>query len=101
MPTVNIKKILEEEATKGNVAYCYIKVPEITDGKYLGKWRLAKAYECVSGYYPYGKQNKDDPLEVDKFVGTSDQITSIVNRWNAKLGITKQRAFEIEASTTF
>jgi len=81
--------------------YCYIKVPEITNGRFLGKWRLARAYENESGYYPYGKQNKDDPLEVDKFVGTSDQITSIVNRWNDKLGITKQRAFEIEASTAF
>jgi len=101
MPTVNLKKILEEEATKGNVAYCYIKVPEITDGKYLGKWRLAKAYENVSGYYIYGKQKKDDPLEVDKFIGTSDYIDSIVNRWNDKISITKQRAFEIEASTTF
>ena len=72
-----------------------------TNGKYLGKWRLARAYENESGYYPYGKQNKDDPLEVDKFVGTSDQITSIVNRWNDRIGVTKERAFEIEASTTF
>jgi hypothetical protein len=101
MPTVNLKKILEEEATKGNVAYCYIKVPEITDGKYLGKWRLARVYENVSGYYTYGKQNKDDPLEVNKFIGTSDYIDSIVNRWNDRINITKQRAFEIEASTTF
>ena len=81
--------------------YCYIKVPEITNGQYLGKWRLARAYENESGYYPYGKQNKDDPLEVDKFVRTSDQITSIVNRWNDRIGVTKERAFEIEASTTF
>ena len=42
--------------------YCYIRVPEITNGKYLGKWRLARAYENESGYYPYGKQNKDDPI---------------------------------------
>ena len=81
--------------------YCESRVPEITNGKYLGKWRLARAYENESGYYPYGKQNKDDPLEVDKFVGTSDQITSIVNRWNDRIGVTKERAFEIEASTTF
>jgi uncharacterized protein YktA (UPF0223 family) len=101
MPKVNLEKILNKEAAKGNVTYCYIRVPEITNGKYLGKWRLARAYENESGYYPYGKQNKDDPLEVDKFVGTSDQITSIVNRWNDRIGVTKQRAFEIEASTTF
>jgi len=101
MPTVNLQKILDEEVGKGNVAYCYIKVPEITNGRFLGKWRLARAYESVSGYYPYGKQNKDDPSEFDKFVGSSDYVDAIVNRWNDNLGITKQRAFEIEASTTF
>ena len=101
MPKVNLEKILNEEVAKGNVTYCHIKVPEITNGQYLGQWRLARVYENVSGYYPYGKQNKDDPLEVDKFVGTSDQITSIVNLWNDRIGVTKQRAFEIEASTTF
>ena len=40
-------------------------------------------------------------LKRPKFVGTSDQITSIVNRWNDRIGVSKQRAFEIEASTTF
>ena len=54
--------------------YCYIKVPEITNGQYLGKWRLARAYENESGYYPYGKQNKDDPLEFDSL---SEHLTKL------------------------
>tara|TARA_R100001086_G_scaffold202596_1_gene118731 strand:- start:243 stop:548 length:306 start_codon:yes stop_codon:yes gene_type:complete len=101
MPKVNLKKILDEEVAKGNVTYCYIKVPELTDGQFLDKWRLARVYENVSGYYPYGKKNKDDLLEIDKFVGSADYVDAIVNAWNEKLGITEQRAFEIEASTTF
>ncbi len=80
--------------------YCYIKVPEITDGQYLGKWRLARAYENEYGYYPYGKQNKDDPLEFDKFVGSADYVDAIVNAWNERIGITKTRADQIK-STTF
>tara|TARA_Y100001937_G_scaffold15084_1_gene20556 strand:+ start:668 stop:970 length:303 start_codon:yes stop_codon:yes gene_type:complete len=100
MPKVNLEKILNEEVEKGNVNYCYIKVPELTDGQFLDKWRLARVYENVSGYYPYGKQNKDDPLEFDKFVGSADYVDAIVNAWNKRLGITKTRADQIE-STTF
>ena len=35
MPKVNLEKILNEEVAKGNVTYCYIKVPEITNEEKL------------------------------------------------------------------
>lgn len=84
-----------------NKNYCYIKVPETVNGEFHDQWRLARVYENESGYYPYGKQNKDDPLEFDKFIGSSDYVDAIVNAWNDEIGVTKQRALEIEASTTF
>ena len=82
-----------------NKVYCYIKVPETINGEFHDQWRLARAYENESGYYPYGKQNKDDPLEFDKFVGSSDYIDAIVDAWNKRIGITKHRAEQIKAST--
>lgn len=83
-----------------NKNYCYIKVPETVNGEFHDQWRLARVYENESGYYPYGKQNKDDPLEFDKFVGSADYVDAIVNAWNERLGITKDRADKIK-STTF
>ena len=83
-----------------NKNYCYIKVPETVNGEFHDQWRLARVYENESGYYPYGKQNKDDPLEFDKFVGSADYVDAIVNAWNERLGITKDRAAQIK-STTF
>jgi|TARA_B100000131_G_C17595250_1_gene401025 hypothetical protein len=83
-----------------NKNYCYIKVPETVNGEFHDQWRLARVYENESGYYPYGKQNKDDPLEFDKFVGSADYVDAIVNAWNERLGITKDRADQIK-STTF
>ena len=83
-----------------NKNYCYIKVPETVNGEFHDQWRLARVYENESGYYPYGKQNKDDPLEFDKFVGSADYVDAIVNAWNKRLGITKDRADQIK-STTF
>ncbi len=83
-----------------NKNYCYIKVPETVNGEFHDQWRLARVYENESGYYPYGKQNKDDPLEFDKFVGSVDYVDAIVNAWNERLGITKDRADQIK-STTF
>ena len=79
--------------------YCYIKVPEIINGEFHNQWRMARVYENESGYYPLGKKDKNDPSEFDKFVGSSDYVDTIVNLWNKKIGVTKQRAFEIEAST--
>ena len=83
-----------------NKNYSYIKVPETVNGEFHDQWRLARVYENESGYYPYGKQNKDDPLEFDKFVGSADYVDAIVNAWNERLGITKDRADQIK-STTF
>ena len=83
-----------------NKNYCYIKVPETVNGEFHDQWRLARVYENESGYYPYDKQNKDDPLEFDKFVGSADYVDAIVNAWNERLGITKDRADQIK-STTF
>tara|TARA_R100001086_G_C11731665_1_gene229882 strand:- start:413 stop:670 length:258 start_codon:yes stop_codon:yes gene_type:complete len=82
-----------------NKNYCYIKVPETVNGEFHDQWRLARVYENESGYYPYGKQNKDDPLEFDKFVGSADYVDAIVNAWNERLGITKDRADQIKLTT--
>ena len=80
--------------TKKN--YCYTSVPEIENGYFNNRWRLAKVIENEPGYYPYGKNH---PNRLDSYVGTSDYIDSLVKTFNKRLKISDERALTIVAST--
>ena len=53
--------------------------------------RVAKVIENERGYYPLGKQNPNDPHELDKwFSYDADHIVKLVKSMNENMGHTQQ-----------
>tara|TARA_B100000900_G_scaffold323058_1_gene282590 strand:- start:457 stop:720 length:264 start_codon:yes stop_codon:yes gene_type:complete len=70
--------------------YCFIPVP---DNKTFH--RVAKVYENVNGYFPLGKSNKEDPNELDKFIGRYDEVKFICDMWNKRLNLSEDQIDKI------
>ena len=62
--------------------------------------RVAKVIENERGYYPLGKQNPNDPHELDKwFSYDADHIVKLVKSMNENMGHTQQDVDDIVFSS--
>ena len=73
----------------------------VSDSELENNYRVAKVIENESGYYPLVKRNNDDPHELDKYIGSQDEVRAKVDLMNKHLGVDKDREWEIKASTMF
>tara|TARA_R100001509_G_C4730143_1_gene169591 strand:+ start:82 stop:354 length:273 start_codon:yes stop_codon:yes gene_type:complete len=78
--------------------FCFTTVAD-GDAKRDGL-RVAKVVENESGYYPLGKQNPNDPHELDKwFSYDADHIVKLVKSMNKNMGHTQQDVDDIVFSS--
>ena len=73
--------------------YCFTHIPE------GDQYRVVKITENEKGFRALGKANRNDPHEIDKFVGDLDYVRAIINKWNEGLNVSKDREMQIQLTT--